>query len=230
MLSEWDQLPARMKTEAVRPYYEVLEGKKLQLMMKRVFDVVASFLGLIVISPVLLVLSVWVLLDSEGGVFFRQERVTAQGRIFRIHKFRSMTAGTANAGDGFYMSRANSLRVTRAGRFMRRYHLDELPQLIDILLGDMTFVGTRPEVPEYVEAYTPEMYATLLLPAGLTSEASIQFQDEEMLAEKAEDANAFYVRIILPRKMDINLRQLKEFSLAKDFACLVNTVRSIGKA
>ena len=230
MLSEWDQLPARMKTEAVRPYYEVLEGKKLQLMMKRVFDVVASFLGLIVISPVLLVLSVWVLLDSEGGVFFRQERVTAQGRIFRIHKFRSMTAGTANAGDGFYMSRANSLRVTRAGRFMRRYHLDELPQLIDILLGDMTFVGTRPEVPEYVDAYTPEMYATLLLPAGLTSEASIQFQDEEMLAEKAEDANAFYVRVILPKKMDINLRQLKEFSLAKDFACLVNTVRSIGKA
>ena len=230
MLSEWDQLPARMKTEAVRPYYEVLEGKKLQLMMKRVFDVVASFLGLIVISPVLLVLSVWVLLDSEGGVFFRQERVTAQGRIFRIHKFRSMTAGTANAGDGFYMSRANSLRVTRAGRFMRRYHLDELPQLIDILLGDMTFVGTRPEVPEYVDAYTPEMYATLLLPAGLTSEASIQFQDEGMLAEKVEDANAFYVRVILPKKMDINLRQLKEFSLAKDFACLVNTVRSIGKA
>ena len=113
---------------------------------------------------------------------------------------------------------------------MRRYHLDELPQLIDILLGDMTFVGTRPEVTEYVDAYTPEMYATLLLPAGLTSEASIQFQDEEMLAEKAEDANAFYVRIILPKKMDINLRQLKEFSLAKDFACLVNTVRSIGKA
>jgi lipopolysaccharide/colanic/teichoic acid biosynthesis glycosyltransferase len=141
-----------------------------------------------------------------------------------------MTAGTANAGDGFYMSRANSLRVTRAGRFMRRYHLDELPQLIDILLGDMTFVGTRPEVPEYVDAYTPEMYATLLLPAGLTSEASIQFQDEGMLAEKAEDANAFYVRVILPKKMDINLRQLKEFSLAKDFACLVNTVRSIGKA
>ena len=230
MLSEWDQLPAKMKTEAVRPYYEVLEGKKLQLMMKRVFDVVASFLGLIVISPVLLVLSIWVLLDSEGGVFFRQERVTAQGRIFRIHKFRSMTAGTANAGDGFYMSRANSLRVTRAGRFMRRYHLDELPQLIDILLGDMTFVGTRTEVPEYVDAYTPEMYATLLLPAGLTSEASIQFQDEGMLAEKVEDANAFYVRVILPKKMDINLRQLKEFSLAKDYACLVNTVRSIGKA
>jgi len=230
MLSKWDQLPARMRTEAVRPYYEVLEGKRTQLMMKRVFDVAASFFGLAVASPLLLVLSVWVLLDSEGGVFFRQERVTAEGRVFRIHKFRSMTAGTAKAENGFYMSRANSLRVTRAGRFMRRYHLDELPQLIDILLGDMTFVGTRPEVPEYVGAYTPEMYATLLLPAGLTSDASIQFQDEETMAGQAEDANAFYVQVILPKKMAVNLRQLKEFSLWKDFACLCNTFRNIGKA
>ena len=227
MLSEWDQLPAKMKTEAVRPYYEVLEGKKLQLMMKRVFDVVASFLGLIVISPVLLVLSIWVLLDSEGGVFFRQERVTAQGRIFRIHKFRSMTAGTANAGDGFYMSRANSLRVTRAGRFMRRYHLDELPQLIDILLGDMTFVGTRPEVPEYVKKYTKPMRATLLLPAGITSRASIEYKDEADILDGVDDPDKVYIEKILPEKMKYNLESIERFSLVEDMKVMLDTVAAV---
>ena len=225
MLREWDDLPEFMRTEEVRPYYEYLKKKKISLMLKRAFDVVVSAIMLIILSPVFLIISILIASDSKGGVFYRQERVTQYGRIFKIYKFRTMVANADKIGT--QVTVANDKRVTKVGEKLRHYRLDELPQLINIILGDMTFVGTRPESPHFVKKYAPEMYATLLLPAGVTSEASIRYKDEAELLDGADDVDRVYVTEVLPGKMKYNLETVKKFSFIREVATMFRTVFAV---
>lgn len=222
MLREWEKLPSYMRTEAVRPYYESLKKKEGSLFLKRVFDFTVSLVMLILLLPVLLILAAMIAVDSRGGVFYRQERVTQYGRKFKIFKFRTMVANADQIGTQVTVN--NDQRVTRVGKVLRKYRLDELPQLINILLGDMSFVGTRPESTYYVKRYTPEMFATLLLPAGVTSEASIRYKDEARLLEEAEDVDEVYVKEVMPGKMDYNLRSLETFNFLRDIGIMLRTI------
>ena len=183
VLRKWDKLPESMKNDAVRPYYEKLKKQTVSLVLKRTFDIVVSFIMLLLLSPVMLVLAIMIKLDTPGPVFFRQERITTYGESFRIFKFRTMTH---NAG-GPAITRDNDNRITKVGKKIRDLRLDELPQLIDVLRGKMTFVGTRPEAPKFVDVYTDEMKATLLMPAGITCIASILFKDAGRAKEAAEN-------------------------------------------
>lgn len=225
MLRKWEELPEKMQTEAVRPYYEYLNKKRGSLMLKRAFDVIVSVVLLIVLSPILLVLSIMIITDSKGGVFYRQERVTQYGRTFRIFKFRTMVANADKIGTQVTVQ--NDSRITRIGEKLRKYRLDEFPQLLNILLGDMTLVGTRPESTHYVKYYTPEMYATLLLPAGVTSEASILYKDEADLLRDAEDADKVYIEKVLPEKMKYNLESIRKFSCMKEIGTMFKTVLAV---
>ena len=225
MLRKWEELPEKMQTEAVRPYYEYLNKKRGSLMLKRAFDVIVSVVLLIVLSPIVLVLSIMIITDSKGGVFYRQERVTQYGRTFRIFKFRTMVANADKIGTQVTVQ--NDSRITKIGEKLRKYRLDELPQLINILLGDMTLVGTRPESTHYVKYYTPEMYATLLLPAGVTSEASILYKDEADLLRDAEDADKVYIETVLPEKMKYNLESIRKFSCMKVIGTMFKTVLAV---
>lgn len=225
MLREWEKLPKRMQNAAVRPYYERLRKKKYSLFLKRCVDVVLSAVLLTVLSPLLLLIGIAVKLDSPGPAFFRQVRVTQYGRTFRIFKFRTMVEHADRMGA--QVTASGDARITRLGKKMRHYRLDELPQLINILLGDMSFVGTRPEVVKYVRAYTDEMTATLLLPAGVTSEVSIQYKDEEKLLAGVADVDAAYIQTVLPEKMEYNLKSLREFSLIHEFKIMADTVIAV---
>lgn len=227
MLMEWEHLPKYMQTEAVRPYYEKLKKKKISLALKRIFDVVMSSFMLIFLSPVMLIISIAIVMDSRGGVFFRQERVTQYGRKFRIFKFRTMVTNAEQLGS--QVSVKNDMRVTKIGIKIRKYRIDEIPQLINILLGDMSFVGTRPETTKYVQGYTSEMMATLLLPAGVTSEASIKYKDEERLLDVADDVDEVYVKQVLPGKMEYNLDSIKEFSFWGELLTMIKTVIAVIK-
>lgn len=224
-LKPWNQLPDDLQNDAVRAYYQSLQQKKYGLLAKRLFDFCVALAMVIVLSPVILILSMMVILDSPGGVFFRQTRVTTYGRTFRIHKFRTMVDGADKMGAQITTGGDN--RITRIGAFLRKTRLDEIPQLIDVLKGDMSFVGTRPEVPEFVDQYTDEMKATLLLPAGITSEASIRFKDEARMLEGVEDINSVYVNDVLPRKMKHNLKAIKEFSFFGEIATMFRTVFAV---
>jgi len=225
ILKKWEALPDNLRTDAVRPYYDLLAKRKGSLLLKRCFDVVVSALMLLVLSPVFLVLAIAIKLDSPGPVFYRQVRVTQYGKEFRIFKFRSMVSDADKRGSLVTVS--GDSRITRVGHVIRNCRLDELCQLIDIFRGTMTFVGTRPEVPKYVAAYTPEMMATLLLPAGVTSEASILYKDEAELLDAAEDVDAVYIREVLPGKMKYNLDALKNFSFFSDIATMFRTVFAV---
>ncbi|MEQ2869503.1 sugar transferase [Ligilactobacillus ruminis] len=225
MLREWNQLPEYMQTDAVRPYYDQLKKKEFSLFLKRIFDIVVSLVLIVLLSPLLLVLSILIVLDSEGGVFYRQERVTQYGRKFRIFKFRTMVADADKIGTQVTVS--NDSRITRVGSVIRKYRLDEIPQLFNILLGDMSLVGTRPESTHYVKFYTPEMYATLLLPAGVTSEASIMYKDEADLLDKADDVDKVYIEKVLPGKMKYNLESISNFSFIKEIGIMFKTVLAV---
>ena len=225
MLCRWNELPQAMQNDAVRLYYDSLQKKKISLFCKLIFDKSLSLLMLIVLSPVFFILAILIKLDSPGEVFFRQERVTQYGKKFRIHKFRTMVKNAECFGTQVTVK--SDMRVTKIGKKLRGCRLDELPQLIDILQGNMSFVGTRPEVPRYVEAYTDEMMATLLLPAGVTSEASIRFKDEENLLSGAGDINKAYIQKVLPLKMQINLQSLKKFSISNDIKIMFETVKAV---
>lgn len=227
MLKDWDSLPENMRTDAVRPYYDCLKQKGTALVFKRVFDLLVSAVMIVVLLPVLGVIALWIKLDSPGPVFFRQERVTQYGRVFRIFKFRTMVNNAEKLGSGVTVS--GDARITAAGRKLRHVRLDELPQLFNILLGDMSFVGTRPESVRYVKQYTPEMMATLLLPAGVTSEASILYKDEDALLAGAEDVDAVYIHEVLPEKMRYNLESLRSFSLMGELRTMFRTVGAVLK-
>lgn len=226
-LKSWDKLPEEMRTPEVRVYYDILRKKRLALFFKRVFDVGVAAIMLTVLTPAFLVLAIAIKLDSAGPVFYRQIRVTQYNKRFRIFKFRSMTQDADRRGTLVTVS--GDARVTRVGAFIRKYRLDEIPQLIDILRGTMTFVGTRPEVPRYVERYEPEMMATLLLPAGVTSLASIRYKDEAELLDSAEDADKTYVETVLPAKMRYNLESLKTFGFWGDVKTMFATVWAVLK-
>lgn len=225
-MRKWNELPEFMKNEEVKKYYNILQKKKASLMLKRIFDIIVSIFMIILLSPVLIAVSIWIKLDSKGPVFYRQERITQYGRVFRIFKFRTMVTGADKIGT--LVTTKNDSRITRVGEKIRKCRLDEIPQLFNILLGDMSFVGTRPEVKKYVDVYADEMMATLLLPAGVTSLASIQYRDEdEILAKYVDEEHSVdevYVEKILPDKMKYNLKYLKSFSIVEDIVLCVKTV------
>ena len=221
----WEKLPPQMQTEAVKPYYEILQKKQIGLIFKRLFDIVVSLIMLLILSPVFLVLAIAIKLDTEGPVFYRQVRVTQYGKEFRIFKFRTMVNNADKIGS--QVTVGGDSRITRVGKVIRECRLDEIGQLLNILGGSMTFVGTRPEVPKYVEKYTPEMWATLLLPAGVTSEASIRYKDEAALLDAAEDVDATYVQDVLPGKMKYNLNSIQEYGFFKDIKTMFQTVAAV---
>ena len=225
MMRKWDELPAFMQTDEIRAYWESLNQKRGQLLLKRTFDVSAALVLTAVLSVPMAVIAVLIKLDSPGPVMFRQERVTAYGKRFRIHKFRTMDADADKIGTAVTV--VSDARITRIGAKLRAMRLDELPQLLDILHGDMSFVGTRPEVPKYVELYQPEYNATLLLPAGITSEASIRFKNEAELLVNAEDADRTYMETILPGKMRLNLADVREFSVFGELKTMIRTVLAV---
>lgn len=222
MLRKWTELPKYMQTEELHPYYEVLEKKRISLLVKRGFDFVVATLMLFFLLPIFICIAVIIKVDSKGCVFFRQERITQYGKKFRIFKFRTMVTNAEKTGTQVTVT--NDVRVTRVGKKLRKYRLDELPQLINIILGDMSFVGTRPEVTKYVKCYSPEMMATLLLPAGVTSEASIKYKDEDQLLEMADDVDKVYVNTILPEKMKWNLKSIYRFSLGREMETMIRTI------
>lgn len=223
-LVKWEKLPADMQTEEVREYYDILRKKRFSLFWKRIFDIFVSAIMLIILSPLFLILAIAIKIDSKGPVFYRQERVTQYGKRFRIFKFRSMVQ---NADKGSQVTVDHDSRVTKVGKFIRKCRLDEICQLIDIFRGTMTFVGTRPEVPKYVDEYTPEMKATLLLPAGVTSLASIYYKDEAELLSGAEDTDKTYVEKILPAKMYYNLKEIKNYGFWRDIKTMFMTVFAV---
>jgi lipopolysaccharide/colanic/teichoic acid biosynthesis glycosyltransferase len=226
-VKRWDKLPTDMQNDAVRPYYELLRKKIGSLLVKRIFDIVMSIVLLIVLSPIFLIVAILIKTDSEGPVFYRQERVTQYGKVFKIFKFRTMVQGADKIGSLVTIN--NDSRVTKIGKWLRKYRLDEIPQLLNIFTGDMTFVGTRPEVPKYVAYYTDEMKATLLLPAGVTSKASIEYKDEEKILKEAENTDVVYVERILGEKMRINGEYLRQLSILKDFGLLFSTLVNVMK-
>ena len=225
MLRKWEDLPQEMQTEEVRPYYDLLRRKQGSLLCKRLFDILASLVLLVLLSPVFLVLAIAIKLDSHGPVFYRQVRVTQYGREFRIFKFRTMVQNADRIGSQVTVS--GDSRITRVGKVIRSCRLDEVGQLLNVLGGSMSFVGTRPEVPKYVARYTPEMMATLLLPAGVTSEASIRYKDEAELLDKAENVDETYVQQVLPGKMTYNLESIRHFGLGQELLTMLRTVKAV---
>lgn len=225
MLRKWGDLPEFMKTPEVRPYWESLNKKRGQLVLKRAFDVTAGSALLALLSPPMAVIAVLIKKDSEGPVFYRQERVTTYGKHFKIHKFRTMVANADKIGTAVTVG--NDTRITKVGSKLRKYRLDELPQVIDVIKGDMSFVGTRPEAVKYVEQYKPEYNATLLMPAGITSEASIRYKDEDRLLNQADDVDSAYIDQILPEKMKWNLDSMKSFSVGKELVTMIRTVLAV---
>ena len=225
ILRPWEQLPDNMRTEAVWPYYAVLHKHKVSLVLKRLFDVIVSLIMLLILWPAMLIIAIVIKTDSPGPALFLQERVTIYGKRFKIWKFRTMVTNADKMGSQVTVS--NDSRITMVGATLRKYRLDELPQLVNILTGDMSYVGTRPEVVKYVERYTPEMMATLLLPAGVTSEASIRYKDEDKLLAGAENVDEIYVNQVLPNKMVWNLNSIKRFSFARELLTIIRTVRAV---
>lgn len=225
VLKKWDELPEALKNNEVRVYYDILSKKKGSLILKRLFDIAGSTLLLILLSPLFLILAIVIKADSKGPIFFRQTRVTQYGREYKIYKFRTMVNNAEKLGS--QVTTRNDSRVTKVGHFLRKYRLDEISQLINVLIGDMTFVGTRPEVPKYVAAYTNEMMATLLLPAGVTSEASIEYKDEEKLLNSAGNVDEVYVNEVLPSKMVCNKKYMQHFEFVCDMQVLINTVKAV---
>ena len=225
MLKPWNELPLFMQTPEVRPYWEILNKKRWQLLLKRIFDFVLALIFLIFLAIPMAVIAIWIRLDSEGPAFYRQERVTTYGKRFRIHKFRTMVSNADRIGSALTVG--NDSRITKAGSFLRDLRLDELPQLLDVLEGTMSFVGTRPEVVKYVEQYQPEFNATLLMPAGITSEASIRYKDEDELLKDADDVDRVYIEKVLPAKMKWNLESVRRFRFLREILTMFRTVFAV---
>lgn len=227
ILKKWEELPKEFQTGEVKKYYDILNKKRGSLFLKRVFDVIVSLIMLIILLPIFIILGIAIKIDSKGPVFFRQERITQYGRTFRIFKFRTMVNNAEKLGT--QVTVGNDSRITRIGSFIRNCRLDEISQLLNILTGDMTFVGTRPEVKKYVDHYTKEMMTTLLLPAGVTSLASIYYKDEAELLEKSNNPDKTYIEEILPEKMKYNLQSIEKFNFIEDIKIMFMTALAIIK-
>lgn len=230
-MKKFEELPENLQNPEVKKYHTLLEKRKTSLLLKSVFDRVAAFFLLILIAPVLIILGIWIKLDSKGPVFYRQERITTYGRKFRIFKFRTMVVDADKKGS--LVTLKNDNRITKVGSFIRKSRLDELPQVINILLGDMSFVGTRPEVEKYTSQYTDEMKATLLMPAGVTSIASIEYKDEDaIISQYVSDTmsvDEVYVQKVLPEKMKYNLEYIKNFGFFNDLKIMLDTALKVLK-
>lgn len=225
MLKKWETLPDYMKNDEVRVYYDSLQKKKVSMFLKRVMDLVGGLILLILLAIPMIVISIMIKLDSEGPVFYRQERITTYGKHFKIHKFRTMVVNADKIGSTVTVGNDN--RITKVGAKLRGCRLDELPQVLDLISGNMSFVGTRPEAVKYVEQYKPEYMATLLLPAGITSEASIRYKDEAELLDASSDVDKTYIEEVLPGKMKYNLDSIKNFSFFGDIATMFRTVLAV---
>lgn len=225
ILRKWEDLPDFMRTDEVRTYYEVLKKKRIGLVLKRMMDLFGGLVLLVLLAIPMAVIAVMIKLDSEGPVFYRQERITTYGKHFRIHKFRTMVSNADKIGTAVTVG--NDSRITKVGAKLRGCRLDELPQVLDLISGNMSFVGTRPEAVKYVEKYKPEYMATLLLPAGITSEASIRYKDEAELLENAVDVDRVYVEEVLPGKMKYNLQSIKDFSFVGEIKTMFRTVFAV---
>lgn len=221
-LKKYEDLPEFMKCKEVKEYYDLINKKKIQLLFKRGFDILGSIIGIILLSPIMLIISIIIKVDSSGPALFKQIRVTQYGEKFKILKFRTMVVDAERKGA--QVTSKNDSRVTRVGKFLRKCRIDELPQIFNIFMGQLSFVGTRPEVPKYVEKYTNEMLATLLLPAGVTSEASITFKDEEKMLDGSLDVENDYIAKVLPLKMKYNLESIKKFSILYEIKVIFMTV------
>ncbi len=225
IVKKWEKLPKELQIDEVRKYYDALRKRGFSLFCKRLFDMFCSGIMLIILSPVFLILAIAIKIDSRGPVFYRQKRITQYGKVFRIFKFRTMVNNADKIGT--HVTVGNDSRITRVGKIIRKCRLDEISQLIDVFRGTMTFVGTRPEAEKYVKEYTPEMMATLLLPAGVTSIASIYYKDEAELLKNAEDADKTYVEEILPAKMKYNLKSIEKFGFWRDVGTMFKTVFAV---
>lgn len=225
MLKKWKTLPDYMQNDEVRVYYDSLQKKKVSMFLKRVMDLVGGLILLILLAIPMIVISIMIKLDSEGPVFYRQERVTSYGKHFKIHKFRTMVSNADKIGSTVTVG--NDSRITKVGAKLRGCRLDELPQVLDLISGNMSFVGTRPEAVKYVKQYKSEYMATLLLPAGITSEASIRYKDEAELLDAASDVDKTYIEEVLPGKMKYNLDSIKNFSFFGDIATMFRTVLAV---
>ena len=225
MLKKWETLPDYMKNDEVRVYYETLQKKKVSMFLKRVMDLLGGLILLILLAIPMIIISIMIKLDSDGPVFYRQERVTTYGKHFKIHKFRTMVSNADKIGSTVTVG--NDSRITKVGAKLRGCRLDELPQVLDLISGNMSFVGTRPEAVKYVEQYKPKYMATLLLPAGITSEASIRYKDEAELLDASSDVDKTYIEEVLPGKMKYNLDSIKNFSFFGDIATMFRTVLAV---
>lgn len=226
-MKKWDKLPQEFRNDEVKEYYEILQKRKASLIIKRIFDIVIALILTVITIPFMIIIAVWIKCDSKGSIFFCQRRVTTYGKVFKIIKFRTMVSDAEKLGTQVTVS--HDSRVTRAGSILRKCRLDELPQLFNVLRGDMSFVGTRPEVERYVDRYSNEMMATLLMPAGITSLASIKFKDEEKLLDGAENPDEVYVKSVLPQKMEYNLEYLKKFNFFYDIKLMFMTFIAVIK-
>lgn len=226
ILKKYENLPENMKNNEVKEYYEIIKHKKFSLTIKRVFDFFAALILLIILSPIMLVLAIMIKLESKGPVFYRQERVTKYGKKFRIFKFRTMVQDADKKGA--LVTMGQDPRITKVGSKIRKCRLDEIPQLLNVIKGEMSFVGTRPEVEKYVKEYSNEMKATLLMPAGISSRASIEYKDEDEIIStylsKGEKIDDIYVNRILPEKMKWNLEYIKKFNIWEDIKICFKTV------
>lgn len=225
MLLPYDKLPDNMKNDKVKPYYDLLCKKRKSLFLKRLTDLFIGIILLIILIIPMIIISVIVKLTSKGHVLYKQQRVTTYGKKFNIFKFRTMVEGADKIGA--LVTSKDDCRVTKIGKVLRKYRLDELPQIFHVLSGKMSIVGTRPEVPKYVEKYTDEMYATLLMPAGITSLASIKFKDEEKLLENSDNIDKDYVEKILPQKMRYNLKYINRFGFRRDVHLMLKTIKEV---
>ena len=225
ILRKWEELPEFMRTEEVGPYYEILNKRRGSLVLKRMMDLFGGLVLLVLLAIPMAIIAVLIKLDSEGPVFYRQERITTYGKHFKIHKFTTTVSNADKLGTAVTVG--NDSRITKVGAKLRGCRLDELPQVLDLISGNMSFVGTRPEAVKYVEKYRPEYYATLLLPAGITSEASIRYKDEAELLEAADDVDKVYMEEVLPGKMKYNLQSIMEFSFVGEIKTMFRTVFAV---
>ena len=228
LLLPYDRLPREFQCPEVKEYYDILDKKRLSLFLKRVTDIVLSLIMIVILLLPMAVIAVIIKATSKGPVLYKQERVTTYGKRFRIWKFRTMTVGADQ--QGALVTSAHDNRVTGVGATLRKFRLDELPQAFHVLSGKMSFVGTRPEVVKYVERYTPEMTATLLMPAGITSLASIKFKDEDAMigdVSDPEEVDRIYVEEILPKKMEYNLEYLSRFGFRRDIRLMFATIKNV---
>lgn len=227
LLKPFENLPDEFKNDEVKYYYDILSKKRNSLLVKRIADILLALFMIVILAIPMLVIAVIIKCSSKGPVMYKQERVTTYGKKFKILKFRTMKVGADKAG---LLTTENDDRITGIGKVLRKLRLDELPQIFHVLSGKMSIVGTRPEVTKYGDRYTPVMYATLLMPAGVTSFASIKFKDEDRILGEITDPDKIddiYMNEILPKKMRYNLKYIERFNFKRDIYLMYKTVKQV---